>query len=865
MIQLKQSDNTKIASKILSFLNNISYSLLLCLICVLFFCKIGVNAQQTDSDGTIAIPIMQWIDMRSTLRGTPPPGLKDFAFGYSKDSNLAIIFGGTTPSGSKSGATYLLDLTDNTWKTLSDYGYLNPVVPEARSNMIFGVDKSSSYRNAFIISCGQGPGEVLYNDIWAFDFSYKQWTKVETVSGDIPPQMYGSIGGIDTTLATSSQIVETNTLWASHGTNGTYFFTDLYALVTTGNLSPNLKTLSATWYKVPIAMGSETPSGRSSVAGTILPNKRLALYGGCDQLGGNCATSDTYSLDLGSNYTNGNVNSATPLWSKKNSCLGARIGAAMVMNSNPAITYPNQAIVYGGSSFDGKAIGPPGEVGVLDADLGNWVRVLPQKDPVSGYPPQRIGAQMVPIPSAIGFPGFAATDILLFGGESMDGNNLNDIWILRLNTNSTSGDTASTSNLPIEFLKCASELKNGTGGTVIKPGSTTGTNAGTNSNSNSDSSSDSDFSKSVTPKSHVTFSTISFACLPLAASVIRFGYGSSQKWAIAGLYTILIVASYATAFYGFAIAFQDKQKFSGHFNTLHGLLGIVLLVLLYILVPLLAIVSLFTSKKYESGSISNDDSDNDERGIRSKLKGFFNWRNSESNSKTAKSFEVSRPGNRLVPGGEIPSQSPPLKSSDNWMEKRKSVTNMSSQGSRNNSLQFSPNSRRTSQSTAVSRSGLQTSTTPSDTSAAIIIRRIHHIIAQFVLILTVIYIGIALITTKVVDSMYFYIFIGFMIIIYLIWIIAARYGYPKGRNSLLVLFMQKVACGKGEINEMKQYDYEENYRGDRNGPAPSSNRMRIEDDEMDEEAEQAQLEQDMHNREVVVMTIPKRRLTVVNA
>jgi hypothetical protein len=98
MIQLKPPENTKITSKTLSFLNNISYSLLLCLISFLFFCKIasfGVNALQDNSDGTIAIPIMQWIDMRPTLRGTPPPGLKDFAFGYSKEVNLAIIFGGT--------------------------------------------------------------------------------------------------------------------------------------------------------------------------------------------------------------------------------------------------------------------------------------------------------------------------------------------------------------------------------------------------------------------------------------------------------------------------------------------------------------------------------------------------------------------------------------------------------------------------------------------------------------------------------------------------------------------------------------------------------------------------------------------------
>ena len=98
-------DNTKI-SKIgmnsnSSFLNNIksfSHSFPLCLICFLFICNIasfGASAQQTDSDRTIAIPFMQWIDLRPKLSGTPPPGLKDFAFGYSKESNLVVIFGGT--------------------------------------------------------------------------------------------------------------------------------------------------------------------------------------------------------------------------------------------------------------------------------------------------------------------------------------------------------------------------------------------------------------------------------------------------------------------------------------------------------------------------------------------------------------------------------------------------------------------------------------------------------------------------------------------------------------------------------------------------------------------------------------------------
>ncbi|CAI2187882.1 5319_t:CDS:2 [Funneliformis geosporum] len=854
MTQLKTlriPDITKIMmnsiSRILSLLNiNLfSHSILTYLICYLVICNInsfGVNCQQINSDGTISIPFMQWIDLRSKLSGTPPPGLKDFAFGYSKERNLAIIFGGTTPSGGKSGITYLIDFTENAWKRPVDYGLptSNQLSPEARSNMMFGVDKSSSYRNAFIIACGVGSGNMLYNDVWAFDFNYKQWTKVENVTGEIPP-MYGSFGGIDGTLATSSQTEEKNTLWASHGTNGTHFFTDLYALVLTGTLIPNLMSLSATWYKVPVE--GEIPSGRNSVAGTILPNKRLVMYGGCDNLEEKCATSDTYTLSLGSNYLNGQIpTSATPLWSKKNYCLGSRSGAAISMNSNPAITYPNQAIVYGGSSPEGKSVGPNGEIGVLDADLGNWVRVLPQKDPDSGFPPQRAGAQLIPIPSPIGAIGIAATDILLFGGEGLDGNksNLNDIWLLRLYTNSTSGDTAKSTTNPqitsMEFLSCIQDAK--------KPNSGGEPGTGTDNNKSGDSY---DFSKAKTPKGHVNFSTLSYAFLPLAASVIRFGYGSHQKFTIAMLYTIFIAASYTAAFYGFAIAFQDIPKTTGHFVTSHG---------------------------------------------KGKLARCLNWRNSESNSKSVKSFEVSRPGNRLV-SGEVTST---VKPSNNWMEARKGVTmaeshpTMSSQGSRNDSLQNGTTSTITSLSSGMSNSskrGLDVRPTPSNiitsnqlhptssSSFAIKTKHAHHILAQLFLVLTAIYIGMSLYKTRVVDSLYFYAFIGFIAIIYLIWITAAWYGYPKGRNSLLVLVMQKIACGKGESNEMEKYDFEDGYDHNGGGAATilttqsPSDRMRNvrseEDDDMDEAAEQAQLEQDMYNREVVVMTIPKRRLTVVNA
>ena len=51
------------------------------------------QSQQTDSNPSMTIPDMQWIELN--LVGTSPNGLRDYAVGYINSNNKLVIFGGT--------------------------------------------------------------------------------------------------------------------------------------------------------------------------------------------------------------------------------------------------------------------------------------------------------------------------------------------------------------------------------------------------------------------------------------------------------------------------------------------------------------------------------------------------------------------------------------------------------------------------------------------------------------------------------------------------------------------------------------------------------------------------------------------------
>lgn len=857
------------------------------------------NHTQDDSVPTLAIPVMQWQYLQ--MSGEIPQGLKDFGFGYNKQANKLIVFGGTTQDNTKSSATYIADLNAMTWTSLQ-----TAQQPGARSDMVYGMDIYAGYRNTFVITGGKGNGNIVYNDTWAFDITYNTWseiTNVTSTSGPVP-QMYGAVGGIDTSTQGGSQTIPNNTMWLTHGTNGSAFFTDLWAVVFGGTLATSGNALFVTWTKIPTTKGS-LPEGRKVTGGTILPGGRLAMYGGCNETtSSDCATSDVWSLNIGSNSNSGVPNSNSPTWTEGGECLGSREGAAMVNNAiTGVVSYRAQAISFGGKLPGKLTVDQDGEIGVYDANGGVWVRVLPQGDPTrtnnNSYPKVRSGARMIAIDSTPLGGNTSSPSIVMFGGEGLNGvtSFYNDMWVLRLTGAVSRGNQSNQGSM--QFLKCIPP-NNGIGSPSPQKPSPNNTNS-----QGPFSGFGPQFANSAININHITCSTLSFVFLPVATSIMRFGQGLLA----AGSYAVLLVLSYSFLIYGFFIAIQyvnttpisSNNVITSHFSTSHGLIGLILTILLYVVVPILTLISCVTVRKFGSyaSAATSDDSESDDRSFGSKIVAFLNLKNSDTNGKQPKSFEVSRPGNRNFQNDNTRYQHPTSvlnkPTSNSWIDERKSVTiaenpTILNNTSRSNNMQNgNPNSRRTSQSTATGsyHQRLGSNGTPIMTptlqhfyprqrpnSLVLLTRHLYHIVYQIILLLYVIFLATSLYTTNSVEKIFFYLFLIFMVVIYLCWILLAWAGYPRSKNSLLVALMAKFG-GRGDMddsNDANGLGNDENSQtsGSELGGTDSrfnsvSNRANLHDDEMSEEAKQAELEQEIINREVVVMTIPKRRLTVVNA
>nr|CAG8564392.1 14786_t:CDS:2 [Entrophospora candida] len=198
---------------------------------------------------------------------------------------------------------------------------------------------------------------------------------------------------------------------------------------------------------------------------------------------------------------------------------------------------------------------------------------------------------------------------------------------------------------------------------------------------------------------------------------------------------------------------------------------------------------------------------------------------SDSNGKS-KTFEVTRQSLSIMKS---------VSDDNDWMEQRRSVSlvdnhkAVNSFGSRNNSLQN--NSSQSSDGSSPGRA---------------------------------IYIAYYLGATKMLSRVYCIIFIALVVFVYLVWLFAAWLGYPKDRGSLLVSFAAKYCGGRDNYLPYSNEGDESDGEGKKEITAVSPTPLNIKNvnngnNDVDEDAEQ-----DMRDREVVVMTIPKRRLAVVN-
>ncbi|CAG8812866.1 34685_t:CDS:2, partial [Racocetra persica] len=406
--------------------------------------------------------------------------------------------------------------------------------------------------------------------------------------------------------------------------------------------------------------------------GTILPGGKMVMYGGCNLTSSSdCATSDVWSLDIGSNSNSGVPTSNSPSWSQRGECLGAREGVAMINNALiGVVSYRTQAISFGGKLPGKMTADKDGEVGVFDANGGVWVRVLPKGDPKYLYPKVRSGARMVAVD--LGISNSSAPSIIMFGGEGLNGTNsfYNDMWLLTLSDGVSKGNSTTSSGM--DFLKCISPLVGI--GTPLSPSPSPGLGPF-----------GPQFADAAININHIIYLTLSFIILPIATSIIRFGRGPI----IAGIYAIFILLAYAFLIYGFLVAMQQVNSVipsstnsipTSHFSTPHGLMGVILSVLIYIVIPLLAIFSCTTIRKfgpYTPATTSDDpESDENNTSFKNKFAKLFNLKSSDDDGKQTKSFEVSRPGNLNFQNDNYQKPTSMLNkpSSDSWVDKRKSVT-----------------------------------------------------------------------------------------------------------------------------------------------------------------------------------------------
>jgi hypothetical protein len=79
---------------------------LLFIVFFLFAITSSPSCAQSISTNT-PLPPLQWINLTSLLRGSPPPPLKDASIGYDDTSRTLLIFGGESEGGFVQSQTFL--------------------------------------------------------------------------------------------------------------------------------------------------------------------------------------------------------------------------------------------------------------------------------------------------------------------------------------------------------------------------------------------------------------------------------------------------------------------------------------------------------------------------------------------------------------------------------------------------------------------------------------------------------------------------------------------------------------------------------------------------------------------------------------
>ncbi|TFK28754.1 hypothetical protein FA15DRAFT_664799 [Coprinopsis marcescibilis] len=577
-------------------------------LCFIFLASLlNVYAQSTTP-----VPPLQWINLSPLLQGSSaPPPLRDAALGYDEDSRSLIIFGGESEGGFVQSRTFLLNLETLSWSTPQPPLNLR-MSPAARSSAISGLDFAASNRHAFVVIGGKGSNDAALSDVWAYDFTNQFWSEVDISPGRRPAARWGASGGIDTRVEPIQDAIlpgPNNTFYLAGGFDGQNLLplSDVWRLNISGTLTANLPdAMRGSWEQV--ILSKELP-GKVRQGGTVV-RQRIVATGGCNMTledsndDPSCAQQDAHIINTSL------LSALSP-----GPCGPPRLDPVLFPNMNTFSSgFASQVLLALGTfnttiweDFSGVE---GGEIDVLDVDTGSWTRIRPSGDPGSAgqaFPSLREGAAVYSsIRGLVGSVRDRVTDTIIFGGRGPGGRYLSDIWLLRAYTASLSpsvttwpgfgdgrlrsGVNADGSGVTVEYIRRCASLRD-----LPQPAEPTPDKPSQPSN----------ISHLDTSLTHKLLSGLSLGLLFFAFFLVRLYpqplAGFKLNEIPSACLVLFVIGSYAIGIAGYAVSFttlvSDRSPsrsadFSAkHLSTSHAIVSTVFFGLIYLVVPVLAIIS----------------------------------------------------------------------------------------------------------------------------------------------------------------------------------------------------------------------------------------------------------------------------------
>lgn len=455
-----------------------------------------------------------------------------------------------------------------------------------------------------------------------YDYTNQFWSQIILSSG-APPPRWSASGGRD--YRTPADAASANTsFYMSGGTDGHSMFPvdEVWRLEISGTLSSNLaeNDTFGSWSSQTIGnISGSAVNQASAVLGTS-----IVSVSGCNTTtdpSNTCAGSNSYVVNAG----------PSPSEISPPPCPAARYGGALVFNpSGASSSFASQVFLilgtFDSSYWDDQGGLRRGEISILDTETGTWSRVLPAGDPgtsgVPTFPTPREGAVAYSFSEAlVGSNRNAAADTIVFGGQDENGTYLDEVWILRAYngvvtaSNSSwggpggqleTGINANGAGVTIQYMtQCASQLESFPTTTTSGTASATATTTPMPISHS--------FDLYDVSFAHKLAAPLSVALLLPAILLARFALPPAKLTHPTNLkgplvYSALVVAvsAYGVGLAGLVTSFTSirstmtttkRSASSLILQTGHGIAGLILVVALYVVIPLLYLLSFFRSAR----------------------------------------------------------------------------------------------------------------------------------------------------------------------------------------------------------------------------------------------------------------------------